>query len=265
MAAQRVIAAPRHVDIAITGRCNLACKYCFYADEMVARTDLSTEQWLDFLAELGRIGVMDVSLTGGEIFTRPDLFELIDGVIANRMRYSLLTNGTLITERTLREFEVGKRRLRLNSIQISIDGSTAEVHDLSRPHSFARAIRGLRLLQEAEFPMTVRVTVNRYNVNDLKNIAHLLLEEIGLPGFSTNEAYPCGAAQRDDQEIMLTPVQRNHAMQLLTQLAERYPDRISAQAVPGQLGTRKDHRSQTQPGNCRKHSTRRSNTYQIWE
>jgi SynChlorMet cassette radical SAM/SPASM protein ScmE len=228
----KVMPTPRHVDIAITGRCNLACQYCFYADEMAARTDLPTGRWLAFFEELGRLGVMDVTLTGGEAFTRPDLFELIDGVIANHMRYQILTNGTLITEKVLARFEEGKRRLRLNSIQVSIDGATAEVHDRSRPDSFERALRGLRLLLEAGFPVTVRVTVNRYNVDTLEHVAHLLLDEVGLPSFTTNEAYACGAADRAEDGIMLGPDQRLQAMAVLNRLAARYDGRISAQAGP---------------------------------
>jgi SynChlorMet cassette radical SAM/SPASM protein ScmE len=226
------MSTPRQVDIAITGRCNLACQYCFYADEMVARTDLPTDRWLAFFEELGRLGVMSVCLTGGEIFTRPDFFELVDGVIANRMRYQLLSNGTLITEKTLAQFETGKRRQRLDSIQASIDGSQEDIHNQSRPKSFTRALRGVKLLKEAGFPLTVRVTVNRYNVDDLENVAHLLLDEIGLPGFTTNEAYACGAAERSEGGIMLTPPQRQQAMRTLARLAERYPGRISAQAGP---------------------------------
>jgi len=228
----KVMSSPKHVDIAITGKCNLACKYCFYADEMVARTNLPTERWLSFFDELGSLGVMTVCLTGGEVFTRPDLFELIDGIIANRMRYSLLSNGTLITEETLKQFEVGKRRQRLDSIQISVDGSSAEVHDLSRPKSFGRALRGLKLLKEAGYPVTVRVTVNRHNVDDLENVAHLLLEEVGLPSFSTNEAYACGATDRTEGDIILSPAQREKAMQVLTRLSEKYNNRIGAQAGP---------------------------------
>ncbi len=224
--------SPRSVDIAITGRCNLACKYCFYADEMVARSDLPTERWLSFFGELGRLGVMTVCLTGGEVFTRPDLFQLIDGVIANRMRYQMLSNGTLITEKVLAQFEVGKRRLRLDSIQVSVDGSRAEIHNQSRPNSFDRVMRGLRLLQEANFPVSVRVTVNRFNVDDLENIARLLLDEIGLPGFSTNEAYPCGATNRTEGGIMLTPAQRLKAMRTLTGLTARHDGRINASAGP---------------------------------
>jgi len=228
----KVVSSPKHVDIAITGKCNLACKYCFYADEMVARTNLPTESWLSFFEELGQLGVMSVTLTGGEVFTRPDLFELIDSIIANRMRYSLLSNGTMITEETLKQFEVGKRRQRLDSIQISVDGSSAEVHDLSRPKSFGRALRGLKLLKEAGFPVTVRVTINRHNVDDLENVAHLLLEEVGLSSFGTNEAYACGATDRTEGNIILTPAQRKKAMDVLMDLSKRYDDRIESLAGP---------------------------------
>jgi SynChlorMet cassette radical SAM/SPASM protein ScmE len=228
----KVMAVPKSVDLAITGKCNLACQYCFYADEMVARTNLPTERWLSFFDELGQLGVMDATLTGGEVFTRPDLFELIDGVIANHMRYSLLSNGTMITEETIAQFEIGKRRQRLNSIQISVDGSSAEVHDRSRPKSFGRALRGLKLLKQAGFPLTVRVTVNRFNVDDLENVAHLLLDEVGLPSFSTNEAYACGATDRTEGNIILTPAQRQKAMQVLLRLSEQYDNRIEALAGP---------------------------------
>jgi SynChlorMet cassette radical SAM/SPASM protein ScmE len=223
---------PRSVSIAITGRCNLRCQYCFYADEMAALEDLPTEQWLAFFEELGRLGVMDVSLTGGEAFTRPDLFELIDGVVANRMRYNILSNGTLIDEEVLAGFEQGKRRLRLDTIQISIDGSCAEVHNRSRPNSFSRALRGLRLLKKAGFPVTVRTTINRHNLHDLENIAHLLLEEIGLPSFATNEAGLIGAGCQNQRQVALTAPEDGQAMEILGRLGERYPGRLSAQAGP---------------------------------
>ena len=228
----RVMPTPRSVDIAVTGRCNLKCRYCFYADEMAARNDLSAERWLVFFEELGRLGVMDVTLTGGEVFTRSDIFELIDGIIANRMRYSMLSNGTLITEKMLARFEKGKRRLRLNSIQVSIDGSCAEIHNQSRPDSFDKALRGLRLLKKNDFPVTVRVTINRHNVDDLENIADLLLEDVGLPSFSTNEAFPMGSGKCTGGSVILTRRQRQQAMDTLTALNECYEGRISAQAGP---------------------------------
>ncbi len=224
---------PKSIDLSITGRCNLKCRYCFYADEMTALSDMPAERWHALFEELGRLGVQNVCLSGGEVFTRPDLFELIDGVIANKMRYSMLTNGTLISEDTLKEFEQGKRRLRLDSIQVSIDGSSAEIHDKSRPpKSFDRALRGLRLLKQAKFPVTVRVTVNRANVDDLPNVARLLLEDVGLGGFSTNEADQMGSARCYGYSTVLTRSERKQAMETLAGLNKKYEGRISATAGP---------------------------------
>ncbi|GAB4342270.1 MAG: hypothetical protein Kow0089_17260 [Desulfobulbaceae bacterium] len=224
---------PQSIDIAITGRCNLRCRYCFYNDEMVALADLPTDRWLAFFRELGELAVQRVTLSGGEVFTRPDLFELIDGLIVNRMRYSLLTNGTLITDTTIAALTEGKRKLRLDSIQVSIDGSRAEIHNKSRPpDSFDRALRGLRLLLAADFPVTVRVTINRHNIHDLENIAVLLLEELGLPAFSTNEAERMGTARCHGQDVVLSNEERRQALEVLRKLNEKYQGRISAMAGP---------------------------------
>lgn len=227
-----VVSTPRSLDISITGRCNLRCKYCFYADEMSGRNDLPTSAWIAAFEKIGRLGVMDLTLTGGEVFTRSDFFELLDNVIENRMRYSLLTNGTLLSEAILAKFDENKRRIRLNSIQVSIDGSQEEVHDRSRPRSFKRAIAGLRLLKDAGFPVTVRVTINKYNLHDLENIAYLLLEDIGLSAFSTNEASLIGAGCTNQDQVALNVSEQIQAMKILSDLLERYPGRITANAGP---------------------------------
>ncbi|MGV8110555.1 SynChlorMet cassette radical SAM/SPASM protein ScmE [Methanospirillum sp.] len=225
--------SPRSVDLSLTGRCNLKCRYCFYADSMAARSDLPTKRWLSFFEELGRLAVQRVTLSGGEVFTRSDLFDLIDGVIENRMRYSILSNGTLITEEVIEALQEGKRRMRMDSIQVSIDGSCAEVHDRSRPpHSFERAVNGLRLLKETHFPVTVRVTLNHHNIDDLEKIAHLLIDDIGLSSFSTNEAEVMGTARCSGESITLSVSERKKAMEVLTRLNDQYGGRIGAQAGP---------------------------------
>lgn len=232
MAERHIMNAPEKVDIAITGKCNLTCSYCYYADEMVSRGDLSTETWLNFFDQLGELGVMRVNLSGGELFTRRDLWQLIDRMIANRLRYSMNTNGTFITEETIEQWNTGKRRTRLDSVQISLDGSSADVHNASRPKSFERTVRGLRLLVKHKYPVTVRVTINRHNYEDLDNIARLLLDDIGLSGFSTNEAYPCGATSRAEELVRLNREQRTIVMAKLMELNEKYDGRLSATAGP---------------------------------
>lgn len=226
--------APNEVELQLTGRCNLSCRYCYYADSMKnVKTEVATERWLEFFGEMGNLGVRRVTLSGGEVFVRPDFFTLLDGIITNKMRYKILTNGTLVTEDVVEALSTGKRRIRMDAVQVSIDGSCAEVHDQSRPPaSFSRAVRGLRLLKGAGFPVTVRVTLNHHNIDDLDNIAHLLLEDIGLDGFSTNGTEAMGNARCDGEAIMLTKSDKLRAMKALTRLNEEYNGRISAAAGP---------------------------------
>ncbi len=79
--------------------CNLRCKYCshFSGAGDVGR-DLPAEEWLRFFEELNRCAVLNVTLQGGEPFCREDLEELIEGIVRNRMRFNILSNGTLITD-----------------------------------------------------------------------------------------------------------------------------------------------------------------------
>lgn len=224
---------PGDFDISLTGRCNLHCEYCFYANEMHDRPDLPIEEWMTLFDELGSLGARNLTLSGGEVFVRKDLWKIIDYLIEKRMRYSILSNGTLVTDDTLKQFEKGKRRTRINSIQISIDGSCPEVHDKSRgAGSFKRAVSGLRLLKAAGIPVTSRVTVNRHNVDDLERIAALLLDEIGLDSFGTNDAIPMGAGCENQAGITLLPAQQLKAMEILVSLEKRYEGRINATAGP---------------------------------
>lgn len=232
-----VMGTPREVDVDITARCNLRCRYCYFFDE-ASRTcrDLPTSAWTNFFAECGRAGVMRVTLAGGEPFIREDLPDLLDSVVRNRMRFSLLSNGGLIDDR-IASFIAGTGRC--DQVQISVDGSRAQTHDVFRgPGAFEGAVRGLRTLQRHRVPVTVRVTIHRHNIAELGEIARFLLDELEVPAISTNAAGFLGSCRSSAAEVLLTPDQRSRAMVLLRDLTELYPGRIAAQAGPLAEGRR---------------------------
>ena len=227
----RLMNTPRSVDLSITNRCNLRCRYCAHFDSAddVGR-DLPTQEWLQFFRELGACAVMDVCLCGGEPFLREDFHELIHGIVRNRMRFSILSNGTLIT-RELADFlrDTG----RCNSIQVSIDGSSPATHDAGRGQgNFYRAMDGLKTLLEQGLCPSVRVTIHKHNVHDLEEVARLLLEELGLPAFSTNAASYMGLCRQNAESLQLDPQERFLAMETLLRLNQQYQNRIQANAGP---------------------------------
>jgi len=230
-AVSKVMRTPRKLDIEITASCNLRCRYCyFFNNPAVEYRDLPADEWLRFFDDLGSLGVMDVTLAGGEPFIREDLTALLEGLVRNRMRFTLLSNGALIDDEIAAFIA---RTGRCDCVQISVDGSCAAVHDTCRGRgAFNGAVRGIRTLQRHRVNVAVRVTIHRHNIDDLENIAHFLLEELGLPGFGTNSAGYLGTCRLNADDVMLTIAERQVAMATLLRLAEKYPDRISANAGP---------------------------------
>jgi len=127
---------------------------------------------------------------------------------------------------------------RCDGVQVSIDGSVPITHDAFRGKgSFFKAIRGIDCLRKHHLPVSVRVTVHRQNVKDLAAIARLLLEDIGLPEFSTNAASYMGLCRQNAEMVQLTTEERTLAMEALLDLSQEYNGRISGAAGPLADGT----------------------------
>ena len=226
-----VMKTPRSVDLSITHHCNLRCKYCsYFTSAGDVSQDLPGEEWIKFFGELNDCAVMEVCLSGGEPFLRRDLKDLVEAIVRNRMRFRILSNGTLITDE-MASFLASTRRC--NGVQVSIDGSIPTTHDACRgAGNFLKAVQGIQRLLKYRVPATVRVTIHKQNVSDLEGIAQLLLEEIGLPQFSTNSASYMGLCRQNAEQVILTPEERSHAMEVLLRLTQKYDGRVGANAGP---------------------------------
>jgi SynChlorMet cassette radical SAM/SPASM protein ScmE len=146
------------------------------------------------------------------------------------MRFSILSNGSLIDD-DIASFIAKTKRCEL--VQVSLDGSTPEVHDSCRGKgSFEGAMRGIRILQRHKVPIGVRVTVHHNNVHDLENIARLILADLKLEGFGTNSAGVFGSCHKNAADVLLTIQDRMDAMETLLRLSAKYRGKISASAGP---------------------------------
>lgn len=223
--------SPRAVELAVTAQCNLRCNYCSHFTSGGDTTDdLPASEWLTFFGELSSCAVMTATICGGEPFFRQDLPELIEGIVRNRMRFKILTNGTLISEDDA-AFLASTGRC--DTVQVSIDGSGPDTHETMRGSgTFERALRGVERLRAHNVPVSVRVTIHRKNVTDLDLIAKLLLVDLGLPGFSTNAASHMGLCRQNAEVVQLTAGERTLAMETLLELNQEYGGRIGASAGP---------------------------------
>ena len=75
--------------------------------------------------DLRKLGIMNVSLTGGEIFLREDIFEIIELARRNQMRVFLLSNGTLLNKSKVTKLI----NLNIAEFSTTIFSMDPEIHD----------------------------------------------------------------------------------------------------------------------------------------
>lgn len=134
--------------------CNLRCSHCFIscAPDNHALGFLELEEVTEWIERSRSWGVKEYYYTGGEPFMHRDLLEMLRRTLAVGPA-TVLTNGTLLSERTLDSMADAERASIYSlEIRVSVDGVSPETNDPIRGDgTFERAMEGIRRLLEHGF------------------------------------------------------------------------------------------------------------------
>ncbi len=182
----------------ITERCNLTCPHCYSSAGVKPREgELSTVECMRLIDDLEVLGVRIIGWTGGEPLLRRDLEEIMTYARDKAgIASAITTNGVLLT---------GKRvdRLRasgVQSIQISIDGSTPERNAIMRgttTRQFHAIIDSIKLCKQAGMKVHLAMLMGRESIPDALAFVTFAreqqVESVRFCGF-----VPWGAGKDDD-------------------------------------------------------------------
>jgi len=165
--------APLNVHFDVTYRCNERCVHC-YLDHS-DHGEMTTAEIKRVLAELAEAGTLFLTFSGGEIFLRPDFFELLACARKLRFDVTLKTNALLITEERAAQL----RRLGVRRIQISLYSADAAIHDAITkvPGSFARTLEALRFCHAQGLLVKISCPLMKQNIavwREVQALADLL-------------------------------------------------------------------------------------------
>jgi pyrroloquinoline quinone biosynthesis protein E len=152
----------------LTYACPLQCPYCSNPLDYASRKDeLSTEQWLDVLAQARAMGATQLGFSGGEPLVRRDLETLIGE--ARRLGYysNLITSSIGMNESRISAF----RDAGLDHIQISFQASDEELNNyLGGTKTFQHKLEMARLVKAYEYPMVLNIVLHRRNIDQMAQI-----------------------------------------------------------------------------------------------
>ena len=213
------IYAPFLVVWDFTHNCNLSCKHCYSNSGATRETELTTEEALEVVDQLADAGVIALAFSGGEPLSRKDFFEVASHAAKRGLYVSVATNGTLLTKENVQKLKQAK----INYVEVSIDGATAETHDSFRgvPSAFDKAVAGLKRCVEEDLCACIATTATKSNIDEMPEILDLA-EEIGAARFTYFNFIPTGRGKEHyDQD--LSPEEREKLMlYLLDRMSKGY-------------------------------------------
>ncbi len=201
---------PEMLTLMITGRCNLQCRHCWLdCGPDSAAGPIPVNVACNIIDDFTRLGGTGLSLTGGEVLTHPDWFEILvfacDRSALNEV--CLQTNAMLMTRHMAAKLSA-LSSVKL-SIQISMDGASAKSHDLVRGKgSFNQALRGLDCLLDAGMGPWIRVAFTEM-AHNFAEIPRLMkrLETLGISQLVSGTLVKGGRAGRTNRLTLPTPNQ----------------------------------------------------------
>lgn len=156
--------------IELTYQCNLTCKHCYIINskKTCQRRELNTQQIYDLLDELYDNNVFRIIFTGGEVFSRADFVEILEYAISKRFLVDIFSNGTRVSEETVRKIA----KLNIRSFQCSLYGGNARIHDSFTGYngSFDATVRTLKLFSSLGIATGIKSSFMKGNLSEYESI-----------------------------------------------------------------------------------------------
>lgn len=219
------LAAPVIAFLEITNLCNLTCQHCYAHSAPNAKrpNELSFEEITGLLDEWERLGVLQVFLSGGEIFAHPRAVDIINYAREKNFLTQIFSNGLLIKEEHLANLKPG------TSFFVSFDSATAS------------SMRGKMTLEKLDWLNTTMrkyghvlrtaVNVHSRNLADVRQV-FAWSRERGFTRPQWLETLPVGRALRFP-ELVIEPKQSQEVFDTFSESMEPWatPEVTSAERV----------------------------------
>lgn len=190
--------------VELTAACNQKCSYCYNAwreDDGKAMGLPPGEALRARLERLFDTFAFDhVTLTGGEPFSRSDVWAVLDLLAARGLGVQIISNGGLVTDKVADALAAHRERLRF--VQVTLNGPDAALHEahVGEGH-FERTLAGIRRLRARDLPVVGCVVVTKKNHARVGETL-ALFRQLGVESIALSRFSPAGYAARHAAELL---------------------------------------------------------------
>lgn len=160
---------PEEIKIELLHNCNLNCFFCFQKDNRID-LKLPKKNLFNALDDISESGIKAVRFTGGEVFLRDDLLDIVKYAKEKGLYVILNTNGTLINKDNICVFNF------VDLVLIPINSCNAEQDFFSTglKDSFERKLNALNSLKDFNIRIECCTIATKQNIKYLEEFYKLM-------------------------------------------------------------------------------------------
>jgi len=205
-----------------------------------AAGDFTTEEAYKLIDDICEVSKPVLVLSGGEPLMRPDLFEIAQYGTDKGLRMCIATNGTLVTDEICQKMKAADIKM----VSLSLDGSTAEIHDNFRQceGAFDGVMRAAEAFRRNGIKFLINSSFTKRNQHDIAGTFHLA-KELGATAWYMFMIVPTGRGEeimselvdkddyeeilawhyeqeKNEEEILMRPTCAPHYYRIVPQMAK---------------------------------------------
>lgn len=225
---EKIITTPSLSTIfEVTQRCNNNCLYCYNVwkgKEPYPQGELDTAGAKEVLLKISReCSTKNLAFSGGEPLMREDIVELISYATWFGLMPNLITNGTLLDTKMVKDL----MRAGVALFELPLLSSKKSVHDeLCRNKSFDSVIESIINIKENHGFVYLVFVATKLNIRDFKETLKLCLA-LGVDGLMLNRINPGGEAIKHIDKLLPSLEDLKEALEIANQFAQENKFSIS--------------------------------------
>ena len=159
---------PLRVMFELTHRCNFYCKHCYVPQSYRKKGELKTKDVFSILDQLAEIGCFYLGFTGGELFIREDIIDILWYAKKKGFEIIIYSNGSLIDETIADKLA----RLRPNKVDITIPAMSKTAFEKISGVSGSRdkVFKAIELLHKKGVDLGFKTCVLKDNEKEIEEI-----------------------------------------------------------------------------------------------
>lgn len=153
----------------LTSQCNYKCIHCYNSN--IVFKELNFKEIEVVMHRIKELGVIELFLTGGEIFLRKDINEILDLSYSLGFKTTLYSNGSCITRELAQKIKNYDMR-----IEISIYGSNPRTYKCitGSENNYYKTVDSLNILKKLKVKFKTKSIIFNQNYNDFYEICDMI-------------------------------------------------------------------------------------------